>query len=310
METIFITHPLFRLHEMGAEHPESPLRLQAIERQLQNSGLADLICQVTPKKATDEDLLRVHSLHHILNLRQRTPQHGYAEVDADTRLNPITLEAAYYAAGAGITAVDHVLGGHTKSAFCAVRPPGHHACFDRAMGFCFFNNVAVAAAYALEHYELDQVVIIDFDAHHGNGTEDIFAHHEQVYMFGFYQHPYYPSTRHSPAAANMYNEPVAAGADSEQIRHIVNTYWLPKLRQLKPKLVFFSAGFDAHEADDMAQLQLGDEDFAWITQQVMQATASSAQGRAISVLEGGYDLSSLARSVQQHIQALAGLKNQ
>ena len=306
METIYITHPSFRLHEMGAEHPESPFRLEAIDKQLQQSGLAGLVRLLQAKKATDEDLLRVHSLHHIANLKQNAPLSGYYAIDPDTLLNAHTLEAAYYAAGAGIMAVDEIMTGQARRAFCAVRPPGHHACFDQAMGFCFFNNIAVATAYALEKYGLDQVVIIDFDVHHGNGTEDIFAHNDQVHMFGFYQHPFYPKARHSPPAPNMYNEPVPAGADSATIRHIVNTYWLPRLRQLKPRLLLISAGFDAHKEDNMAQLRLDEDDFAWITQQVMQATVASTQGRVVSMLEGGYDLPSLSRSVQAHLQVLVG----
>lgn len=309
METIYITHPIFRLHEMGAEHPEAPNRLDAIDKQLENTGLADVLSAVYAEKAMDEDLLRVHSLHHIAFLQKNAPQSGYYSIDADTRLNVHTLEAAYYAAGAGMVAVDAVFSGKAKTAFCAVRPPGHHACFDKAMGFCFFNNIAVAAAYALEKYKLNQVVIIDFDVHHGNGTEDIFAHNDQVHMFGFYQHPFFPGARHAPQALNMYNEPVSAGADSATIRHIVNTYWLPQLSQLKPELLLISAGFDAHQEDDMAQLRLCDEDFAWITDQVMQATATTTQGRVISMLEGGYDPASLSRSVQRHLQVLAGLSN-
>lgn len=309
METVFITHPIFRLHEMGTWHPEAPARLDAIDEQLLKDGVAGLLRTVQSKQATDKDLLRVHSSHHIANLQKNAPQSGYYAIDADTTLNTHTLEAAYYAAGAGIVAADEIFSGRAQTAFCAVRPPGHHATKNQAMGFCFFNNIAVAAAYALDQYELDQVVIVDFDVHHGNGTEDIFAHHGQVHMFGFYQHPLFPGGRHSPPAANMYNEPVPAGADSATIRHIVNTYWLPRLRQLKPQLLLFSAGFDAHQDDNMAQLQLNDEDFAWITHQVMQATASSTQGRVLSMLEGGYDLASLSRSVQAHIQVLAGLSN-
>lgn len=309
METIYITHPIFRLHEMGADHPEAPYRLEAINKQLENNGLLEVLRSVQAKKAMDVDLQRVHSLHHISSLKEKAPQQGYVAVDSDTRLNQHSLEAAYYAAGAGICAVDEVFSTRAKKAFCAVRPPGHHACYDKAMGFCFFNNIAVAAAYALEKYALDQVVIIDFDVHHGNGTEDIFAHNDQVQMFGFYQHPLYPGARHSPPASNMYNEPVPAGAGSSDIRHIVNTYWLPRLRQLKPKVLFISAGFDAHQDDDMAQLLLTDDDFAWITCQVIQATAQSTEGRVISMLEGGYDLASLSRSVQAHIEVLAGLRS-
>lgn len=307
METIYITHPIFRLHEMGAGHPETPLRLEAIEKQLLNEGLADLLRTVQAKQATDEDLLRVHSLHHIANLQKNAPQSGYYSIDADTTLNAHTLEAAYYAAGAGVVAIDEIFSGRAQNAFCAVRPPGHHASTEQAMGFCFFNNIAVAAAYALDQYQLDQVVIIDFDVHHGNGTEDIFAHNDQVQMFGFYQHPLFPGSRHSPQAPNMYNEPVQAGADSDTIRHVIETHWLPRLRQLKPQLVLFSAGFDAHQDDNMGQLQLQDEDFAWITHQVLQATATSTQGRVVSMLEGGYDLASLSRSVHAHIKVLAGL---
>ena len=307
METIFITHPSFYQHEMGAGHPESPLRLQAVQKHLAQTGLTNMLHEMTALKAKEEDLSRVHSLHHIATMQQYAPETGYFSIDSDTVLNPHTLEAAYYAAGAGILAVDQVMAGHAQRAFCAVRPPGHHACFDQAMGFCFFNNVAVAAAYAIERYQLDQVVIVDFDVHHGNGTEDIFAHQDQVQMFGFYQHPFYPHARHLPEAPNMYNEAVPAGTESTAIRDLVTQSWLPRLRQLKPKLLFFSAGFDAHTEDAMAQMHLTEADFAWITDQVMQATAISTHGRVISMLEGGYALDALARSVAAHIKVLAGL---
>lgn len=258
-------------------------------------------------KANDEDLLRVHKPHHIDHLKESAPSTGYYSIDGDTLLNEHTLEAAYYAAGAGITAIDEIFSGAAKTAFCAVRPPGHHASADRAMGFCFFNNIAVAAAYALEKYKLNQVLIVDFDVHHGNGTEDIFAYNEQVQMLSFYQHPLFPGAAHSPAAPNMYNEPVPAGAGSETIRNLVTKNWLPKLKRLKPELLLFSAGFDAHQNDRLGQLQLNEEDFAWITKTVMQATAASTQGRVVSMLEGGYELSSLSRSVQAHVHVLAGL---
>lgn len=309
METIFITHPSFYQHEMGADHPESPVRLEAIKKHLEQTGLAKQLQEKTALKAKEEDLLRVHSLHHIAKMQQYAPATGYYNIDGDTLLNPHTLEAAYYAAGAGVMAVDAVMSGQAQAAFCAVRPPGHHACFDQAMGFCFFNNVAVAAAYALEQYELDQVVIIDFDVHHGNGTEDIFAHQNQVQMFGFYQYPFYPYARHAPAAENMHNDAVPAGVGSSFIRELVTTNWLPRLRQLKPKLVFFSAGFDAHAADELGQMQLTEDDFAWITEQVMCATQLSAHGRAVSLLEGGYTPAALARSVAAHIKVLARLNN-
>lgn len=307
MKTIYITHPVFALHEMGEYHPEAPSRLKAIEQQLQEEEISQLLRVITASKASDEDLLRVHTSHHIANLKENAPSSGYYSIDGDTLLNQHTLEAAYYAAGAGITAIDDIFSGAAKTAFCAVRPPGHHASADRAMGFCFFNNIAVAAAYALEKYTLNQVVIVDFDVHHGNGTEDIFAHNEQVQMFSFYQHPLFPGTAHSPAAPNMYNVPVPAGAGSETIRNIVTKNWLPKLKQLKPDLLLFSAGFDAHQSDRLGQLQLNEEDFAWITREVIQATAASTQGRVLSMLEGGYELTSLSRSVQAHLQVLAGL---
>lgn len=309
METIFITHPSFYQHEMGADHPESPLRLEAIKKHLEQTGLAQRLQEKIALKVKEEDLLRVHSLHHIAKIRQSAPVSGYYSIDEETVLNPHTLEAAYYAAGAGIMAVDEVMSGQVKAAFCAVRPPGHHACFDQAMGFCFFNNVAVAAAYALERYQLDQVVIVDFDVHHGNGTEDIFAHQDQVQMFGFYQYPLYPNARHAPAAANMHNEAVPAGADSHAIRELVTACWLPRLRQLKPKLILFSAGFDAHEADSLGQMCLHADDFAWITSQVIQATQLSAHGRVVSILEGGYAPEALASSVAAHLEVLLELNN-
>ena len=304
METLYITHPIFYLHEMGPDHPESPQRLQTLDQQLRRQGYVDYMRTLTALKATEQDLLRVHSLHHLAKLQRLTPESGYQPIDADTTLNPYTLEAAHYAAGAGILAVDEIFAGRAKTAFCAVRPPGHHACYDKAMGFCFFNNVAVAAAYAIEKYGVERITIVDFDVHHGNGTEDIFAHQAQIQMLGFYQFPFYPNVRHVPPADNMHNEALAAHTDTAVIKELVTTQWLPLLHAFQPQLLLFSAGFDAHQDDPMAQFNLTEADYAWMTQQLVDATQSSTQGRVISMLEGGYAPLAMANSALAHLDVL------
>lgn len=305
METLLITHPSFHLHEMGAGHPESPERLDAIERQLTGSGLSKRLVIEEARAATDVDLLRVHSASHLSYLAQIAPASGYNEIDADTILNPHTLTAARYAAGAGLTGIDAIMQNRARSVFCMVRPPGHHATRSQAMGFCFYNNVAVAMAYAMEHYGIKRVALVDFDVHHGNGSEDIFAGNDQVLMCGFYQHPFYPGGAQEPPAQNMVNIAVKARSSAEQVRQVVSQHWLPRLREFAPELLFFSAGFDAHDHDEMAHLMLLESDFQWITEQVMASCYPSTQGKVLSMLEGGYDCPSLGRSVEVHIKALS-----
>lgn len=307
MQTLYITHPACHLHEMGSWHPECPGRLDAINDRLVASGLMDFINEQTAVPATDADLLRVHGPGYIAYLREHAPTEGYFQVDPDTVMNPHTLEAAWAAAGAGITAVDAVMQQTHRSAFCAVRPPGHHARPAQAMGFCFLNNIAIAAAYALEQYSLERVAIIDFDVHHGNGTEETFAGDPRVLMCSFFQHPLFPDQYQDPPAENMVNIPVHAYAKGDDLRFLVSDVWMPRLRAFQPQLVFISAGFDAHREDDMGQLGLVESDYAWITEQVVALADEFAHGRVISFLEGGYNLSALGRSAEVHIRALAKL---
>lgn len=307
MQTIYITHPSCKLHEMGSWHPECPARLDAINDRLLASGLMNLIEPMQARLATRDDILRVHAAEHLSFLTAHAPASGYYQVDPDTIMNPHTLEAARAAAGAGITAVDAIMSGDYRSAFCSVRPPGHHARPGQAMGFCFFNNIAVAVSYALEKYGLHRVAIIDFDVHHGNGTEEMFAGDERVLMCSFYQHPLFPGTRVDPAASNMLNIPVDPYTKGDALRMIVSDIWLPRLREFRPQFIFISAGFDAHREDDMAQLDMVESDYAWITARLMELADETADGRVASFLEGGYDLSALGRSADAHIRALAKL---
>lgn len=308
METLYITHPSSKMHEMGHGHPECPERLDAISDQMLSSGLANYLQLVDVQlPASEAALNRVHVQAYLDRLASIAPNEGYREIDDDTSMNPHTLEAARFAAGAAVQAVDAVMSGQTQTAFCAVRPPGHHATVARAMGFCFFNNVAVAAAHALEVYGLKRVAIIDFDVHHGNGTEAIFSGDERVLMCGFFQHPLFPDCGVDHPSDNMVNVPVPAYTTGDAIKTLVTTHWLPRLEDHAPEMVFISAGFDAHREDDMAQLGLVEADYAWLTEQIVVVADQYAQGRIVSSLEGGYNLSALARSVVAHVRALAKL---
>lgn len=308
METLYITSPACRRHEMGSWHPECPERLDAVNDQLLSSGILPLLdAMENTRVATEEEILRVHTRAHLDHLKALSPASGYAAIDGDTSMNPHTLTAAFEAAGAGIAAVDAVMRGEAASAFCNVRPPGHHAESARAMGFCFFNNVAVAAAHALEHHGLSRVAIVDFDVHHGNGTEDIFFDEPRVMMCSFYQHPFYPNMRREHASDNMVNVPVDAYTTGFDLRQVVADIWVPRLSDFSPELVFVSAGFDAHREDEMGQLGMVEGDYSWITDQLNNVAARSAKGRIVSMLEGGYNLSALGRSAVAHIRALSKL---
>lgn len=305
MATLYITHPACRLHDMGMWHPECPARLDAVDDQLLMSGVSQILTADQAPDASDADLLRVHSPEYLKYLHDHSPVTGSFAVDSDTVMNPHTLTAARAAAGAGLHAVDALMAGQHKTAFCSVRPPGHHATPSQAMGFCFFNNIAVAASYALDVHGLSRVAIIDFDVHHGNGTEDMFAGDARIMMCGFYQHPLYPELRHNPAADNMINVPVSAGTSGAALRQIVTDSWMPALQRFRPEMIFISAGFDAHREDDLAQLNMVENDYAWITEQLVALAEQTAQGRIVSMLEGGYNLSALGRSVVAHIKALS-----
>jgi acetoin utilization deacetylase AcuC-like enzyme len=307
MACAVITHPDCLKHDMGRHHPERPERLGAIEDQLIASGVGQHLTRFEAPLATDEQLARVHPIEYVRAIREAAPQAGTIHLDPDTAMNPFTLHAALRAAGAAVLATDLVLEKKVSSAFCAVRPPGHHACRARPMGFCIFNNVAVAARHAVEVHGLERVAIVDFDVHHGNGTEDIFEDDENVLMVSTFQHPFYPYSGTESPARNMVNVPLAAGAGSQQFREAVREAWIPAMNEFRPELVIFSAGFDAHVEDDMAMLRLVDADYGWVTEQMKDIAERHSSGRMVSMLEGGYSLSALGRSVVQHLRVMAGI---
>ena len=307
MSSLFVTHPDCLLHEMGRGHPEQPARLTAIEDQLIASGLMDHLRYLVAPLAAAEDLERVHSRGYRLALESAAPSAGLVHLDPDTAMNPHTLAAALRAAGACVLATDAVIAGTASTAFCNVRPPGHHAGRGRAMGFCFFNNVAIAAARALEHHGLARVAIVDFDVHHGNGTEEIFRDDARVLMVSIFQHPFYPYSGVEGRSGRMVNIPLPAHSGGAEFRSAVERFWLPALDAFRPEMIFISAGFDAHREDDMAMLGLADGDYAWVTAVVKTLAERHAEGRIVSTLEGGYALHALGRSVMQHIKVMSGL---
>ena len=311
--TGYFTHTLFRRHEMGEGHPECPQRLDAIEDRLLITGLDHALERREPTPAALSDVELAHDRMHVAALRGLSDrliedmQAGgptHANIDPDTSINRHTWEAALMAAGAAIDATDAVMAGELENAFCAVRPPGHHACHNKAMGFCFLNNVAIAAKYALARHGLKRVAIIDFDVHHGNGTEDIVAGDERILMCSFYQHPFYPECEHSNAP-NLVNLPVPAYTRGMDVRELIDMMWLPRLETFRPQMIFISAGFDAHREDDMGQMGLVENDYIWITERIKRVADRHAKGRIVSCLEGGYNLSALARSVEAHLRVLA-----
>jgi acetoin utilization deacetylase AcuC-like enzyme len=308
MSTAIYSHPDCQRHEMGEWHPESPARLQAIEDQLIRSRLDGLIERREPPLAELPALMRNHTAAAIAQVRDNLPGPGeYYPLDADTLLNEYSYQAALRAAGAAMAATDAVIAGDIGNAFCAIRPPGHHARPGGAMGFCLFNNVALAALHALESHGLGRVAIIDFDVHHGNGTAESFRDDPRVLMASFYQHPFYPYAEPEPLTATRVNIPVPARSAGDVVRKLVTEHWLPALHAFKPEMVFISAGFDAHREDDLGEMALVEADYAWITREIMAIARQYAQGRIVSCLEGGYNLSALGRSVVAHVKVLAEL---
>ncbi len=301
---------------MGAGHPECPERLDAIEDRLLISGVGDALERREAPLASLDELELGHSRMHVAALRglsdtlvedQAAGGPRYAMIDPDTAMNVDSWNAILRGAGAALAATDAVIAGELGNAFCAVRPPGHHACRDKAMGFCFINNVATAAKYALERHGLRRVAIVDFDVHHGNGTEDIVAGDDRILMASFYQHPFYPHGGSRSDADNLVNVPVPAYTKGMVVRELIETLWLPRLETHKPEMIFISAGFDAHREDDLAQLGLVEADYAWITERLMDVARRHSRGRIVSCLEGGYNLSALGRSVEAHLRVLAGV---
>jgi acetoin utilization deacetylase AcuC-like enzyme len=309
MSTVFYSHPECKLHDMGRGHPECPARLDAITDHLRATGL-DLALQMHDAPcASREQIERAHSTLYTseisATLQRAQTQQAILAIDPDTFANPATYAAAMRAAGAAVAATDDVLAGRASNAFCAVRPPGHHATRDAAMGFCFFNNVCIAARHALDVHGLQRVAIIDFDVHHGNGTEDIIAGDERVLMCSYFQHPLYPYSGGVPKGSNMVNVPLPPYTGGAAVRQVVETQWLPALHAFAPQMIFISAGFDAHREDDLGQMGLVEADYAWMTQRLMDVAKQHAQGRIVSCLEGGYNLGALARSVAAHLRVLA-----
>lgn len=315
-KTGYFSHRDCRRHDMGEGHPECPARLDAIEDRLLLTGVADALERCEAPVASPEALALAHDPAYLGRLRRLDEElrmeaqfdaSPHRHLDPDTVMMTATWEAALRASGAAIAATDAVATGRLQNAFCAVRPPGHHACRDEAMGFCFLNNVAIAARHALAHHGLDRVAVVDFDVHHGNGTEDIVAGDDRILMVSFYQHPYYPAGGSRSRAPNLLNLPVPAYTRGAEIRPMIEEHWLPRLEAFRPQMLFISAGFDAHREDDMGQLGLVEADYAWITQRLKEVAQRHANGRIVSCLEGGYHLDALARSVEAHLRVLADL---
>ena len=309
MSTAIFSHPECSAHDMGEWHPESPARLQAIEDQLIAARIDGLVERRTAPSAELPAILRNHSAAMVALVREHTPtlEGEHYPLDGDTLLCAHSYRAALRAAGAALAATDAVIDGSLANAFCATRPPGHHARPTQSMGFCLFNNVAIAARHALDVHGLARVAIIDFDVHHGNGTAESFRADPRVLMASFYQHPFYPYSEPEPQTATWVNIPVPARSTGEVVRKLISEQWLPALHAFAPKMIFISAGFDAHREDDIGGMGLVEEDYAWITRAIMQVARVHAGGRIVSCLEGGYNLSALGRSVVAHVKVLAEL---
>lgn len=307
MNLALISHPDCFKHNMGAHHPEAPARLHAIQDQLVSSGLDILLHHYDAPLASREQLLRVHDQSYVDHIFSLSPEKDLVWIDGgDTGMNPFTLNAALRAAGAVVIAVDRVLSDEVTAAFCNVRPPGHHAGRHQAMGFCIFNNIAVGVAHALEQYGLERIAIVDFDVHHGNGTEDIFKDDPRVLFCSSFQHPFYPNMGADTISEHMINLPLPAGSEGLAFRSAIEEKWLDVIKRFQPELIMVSAGFDGHAEDDMAHFNLVEADYRWITERVKEIAERHCRGRIVSTLEGGYNLSALGRSVAAHIDALIG----
>lgn len=304
MPCAWITHRDCLLHEMGAGHPEGRERLDAISDHLLAQGLMSLMIPYDAPLATVEQLERAHTARHVTEIMAASPALGYVHLDPDTSMNPHTVRAALRSAGAAVLATDLVLKGEVRSAFCAVRPPGHHATRDAPMGFCFFNNVAVGIRHALDFHGLERVALVDIDVHHGNGSEDILASDPRVLMVSTFQRGLYPYLGEEPLGLNMVNVGLPAGSTGKYLRAAVREYWMPALETFDPQLIYISAGFDAHQADDMAGLRWVEGDYAWVTAEIVGVAHRHCGGRVISILEGGYHPHALPRSVAAHLREL------
>ncbi|MCW5588504.1 MAG: histone deacetylase family protein [Legionellales bacterium] len=304
MTTAFITHPTCLQHEMGMQHPECPQRLSTIYHTLQASGVWDKLRHYTAKKVTHEQILRAHDTEYLNKLLLLNPKDDLIFLDPDTAMNPSTLEAAFYAAGSLITAGEIVMKGKVKQAFCCVRPPGHHAEKNQAMGFCFFNNIAIGALHTIKRFGVKKIVIIDFDVHHGNGTEDIFKDDERILFFSSFEHPLYPFNAKTSRHDNIIYFPQQAGQDASLLLTAMQQQWLPRIREFQPEIIFVSAGFDAHHADPLAHLQFTTEHYQQIMQLISDLANDCCAGKLVISLEGGYHLSALGESVNAILKTI------
>lgn len=301
----FISHPDCLRHDTGPMHPERVARLEAVNAAVEAASFGDALQRFEAPLATREQLEAVHDPAYVQHIFDAAPDSGWVQLDAgDTIMSPGSLQAALRAAGAGVLGVDLVIAGKARAAFGAVRPPGHHAERATAMGFCLFNNVAVAAAHAMNAHSLERVAIVDFDVHHGNGTEDIFAGDERVLVCSSFQHPFYPFSGHNSGVANLIDIPLEAGTRGPDYMAQVADRWFPALRDFAPQMIFISAGFDGHADDDMSGVGLVESDYAALTRELAAIAGEHAHGRIVSMLEGGYDLGSLGRSTVAHLKAL------
>ena len=308
MTTKIITHADCLQHLNVPGHPEQVARLQYVLAALAPLGLES----VNAPLIADDDLLRVHPQRHITAIRTAAPQSGFASLDADTHMSPGTLTAALRAAGGAIRAVDMVMSGEASNVFVATRPPGHHCEKETAMGFCFFGNIALAAKHALDHHGLKRVAIVDFDVHHGNGTQDLVEGDSRIFFASTHQMPLYPGTGHAHETgghSNVINCPLPEGADSKAFRAVMELQILPAVERWAPELLLISAGFDAHKADPLAGMNLAEVDFAWITKRLCELASKHCQGRVVSCLEGGYNLEALAASAVAHVKVLKEQKS-
>ncbi|MDR4493786.1 MAG: histone deacetylase [Nitrospirales bacterium] len=304
----YIFHPAFLEHEMGSGHPESPERLRAIRVGLESSGTWSRLHHLTPRRAERKWIETIHQASYLDSLERQSPSRGYAYLDPDTSMSPGTLDAAYLASGAALTAVDAVMRGEVNHVFCAVRPPGHHAEADHAKGFCFFNSVAIAARYIQQQYGLQRVMIVDWDVHHGNGTQHSFYDDPSVLFFSTHQVPYYPGTGRATETGEgkgrgtTINVPLPGGQGDDEYREIFQKVLVPAVETFRPEFVLISAGFDAHKDDPLASMNLTDEGYGELTKIVADLANQFAGGRIVSCLEGGYHLRALAGSVDRHLQ--------
>ncbi|EGN74489.1 deacetylase, histone deacetylase/acetoin utilization protein [Idiomarina sp. A28L] len=304
--TVF-SHSACSLHKVTEVHPECPERLGAVNDQLIRSGMEYVLTQKEATPARKEDLYRAHDVSYVNDVFAKAPQSDEEHIwlDPDTLMSSGSLQAFLHAAGSGINGIDEIMNSSNQKAFCAIRPPGHHATRSAAMGFCVFNNIAVAACYAMAKYPVERIAIVDFDVHHGNGTEDIFIQDDRVLFCSSFEHPLYPNTGADTISPHVINIPMPAGSEGFEWQAAVAERWFPAIDAFAPDLILVSAGFDGHMEDDMSQFNLREDDYFWIGQELKKLADNHCQGRILAMLEGGYDMSSLGRSVVAFLKGIS-----